>query len=199
VDIAVDGTLTPITGLEFLKDAGPASLAPGPVVIDVLASPAASNPDPVLTLDTSLVQGDSVTVLAVGSLSLDPGNPIETLVVREQTRAIATAAQVRIIHASVLAQDVDIYVAEGGTLPLSGDIADDVDPALADVPFKADTGYVALTPGVPYDIAVTAAGGKTPAIGPVTLTFDAGSIQTIVAHDGANLDPAGLGVLVLDY
>lgn len=199
VDIAVDGTVTGITGLEFLEDAGPASLEPGPVTIDVLASPAASNPTPAITVDTSLVQGDSVTVLAVGSLSLDPAFPIEGLIVPETTRSIVTEAQVRIIHASVLAQDVDIYVAPGGTLPLSGDIEDNVDPTFSDVPYKASTGYVALSPDTAYDIAITLAGSKTPAIGPVTLTFDAGSIQSVVAHDGQNLDPAGLGVLLLDF
>ena len=199
VDVAVDGTVA-ITGLEFLETTeDPASLAPGPVTFEVFASPAASNPDPVITAETSLVQGESATVLAVGSLSLDPENPIEAIIVPETTRAIATEALVRIIHASVIAQDVNIYVEDGGTLPLSGDIPNNVSPALSDVPFKAATDYLTFEPGRSYDIAITQATSQTPAIGPLTITFDAGSIQTIVAHDGVNLDPAGLNVLLLDY
>jgi hypothetical protein len=199
VDILVDGAPSGIVNLEFLGSAGPASLDPGAVTFDVLASPAAANPNPVISVDTSLVQGESATVLAVGSLSLDPTFPIEGLIVPETTRSIVTAAQVRIIHASVLAQDVDIYVKDGGTLPLSGDIDVSVAADISAVPFKEDTGYLALEPGKAYDIAVTLAGSKTPAIGPVTLTFDAGSIQSVVAHDGQNLDPAGISVLLLDY
>ncbi len=198
VDIAVNGTVA-ISELEFLETAGPASLAPGPVNFEVFASPAVSNPTPVISVDTSLVQGESATVLAVGSLSLDPANPIEAIIVPETTRAVITDALVRIIHASVIAQDVDIYIEEGNALPLSGDIPDNFSPTLSDVPFKAATGYQRFVPGQAYDIAITQADSRTPAIGPVTVTFEGGSIQSIVAHDGVNLDPAGLNVLLLDF
>jgi len=195
VDVLVNGN-PGIANLAFATAAGPVPLDPGPTTFDVVASPAMAGSMPVISAAPSLVQGGAVTVLAVGTLMADPGNPIEGLILTDETRRVATEARVRLVHASVLAQNVDIYVQPGNSLAPAGDIPDDIAPAFADVPFKADTGYVALAGGS-YDVAVVPAGSKTPAIGPLTVDFEASGIYTVVALDGPNFTTP-LGVLALD-
>lgn len=196
VDVLVNGNASGIAGLTFGNAAGPAPLVPGPTDFDVVASPAGPGSVPVISATANLVQGGGASVFAVGSLSVDPANPIEALLLADETRTVATEARVRIVHASVLAQDVDIYVLPGGSLAPASDIPADVSPSFAGVPFKADTGYIALADG-DYDIAVTPAGSRTPAIGPATLTFSAGDLLTLIALDGPNLTTP-LGVQILD-
>lgn len=135
-----------------------------------------------LTLDA----GERYTVLAVNVF-----NAIEPLVLTDERRSIATEAQVRIIHGSSSAGPVDIYVTAPGV-----DISDaGVTPTFANVPFKADTGYVALTGGT-YDVSVTPQGLKSPVAIFATLPAPAGSVQTVIARDGISGGP--LGVVLAD-
>jgi hypothetical protein len=76
-------------------------------------------------------------------------------------------AMVRVVHASPDAPNVDIWV--------------DGETVLTDVPFTAVSDYLALPAG-DYEIAVSATGDTTPVIGPVSLTFEAGTRTTIAAH-----------------
>ena len=76
-----------------------------------------------------------------------------------------------------------------GSLTAVDPVPADIAPTFAAVPFKADTGYVSLADG-PYDIAVTPAGMKDVAIGPLlSVPFSAGDLTTIVAIDELNLGP----------
>jgi hypothetical protein len=195
VDVLVNGN-PGIANLEFGKAAGPVPLEPGLTTFDVVASPAMAGSMPVISASPSLVQGGSATVFAVGTLTADPDNPIDGLLLPDVTRQVATEARVRIVHASVIAENVDIYVQPGNRLPPAGDIPGGIDPTFGNVPFKADTGYVPLN-GDTYDVAVTKAGSRTPAIGPLTVNFDDGGIYTVVALDGPNLT-IPLSVLALD-
>ncbi len=95
----------------------------------------------------------------------------------------------RLVHASTLAGNVDIYVTA------TADISS-ATPAFANVAFKAETGYVSLLPGN-YVVTVTPAGSKTAAIGPVALTLAGNKIYTAVARDGTNR-AAPLGLILLD-
>jgi hypothetical protein len=71
---------------------------------------------------------------------------------------------------------------------------------LEDVDFGGDTGYLSLEPGT-YDVSVTLADTKTVAIGPATVTLDAGGVYTAVARDpdvDVGNDPFGL-ILLDDF
>lgn len=76
-------------------------------------------------------------------------------------------AMVRVVHGSPDAPNVDVWV-NGETV-------------LTDVPFTAVSDYLSVPAG-DYEIAVSATGDTTPVIGPVTLTFEAGTATTIAAY-----------------
>ncbi|MGE0626070.1 MAG: DUF4397 domain-containing protein [Pseudomonadales bacterium] len=196
VDVLVNGANSGIT-VAFASSAGPVPLDAGTTNLGIGVSPFLAGDTPVFAADVDLIQGGAKTVLAVGTVAADPANPIEPLVLDDETRSVATEARVRIVHASVVAQTVDIYVLPEGTLTAVDPVPADVDPTFAAVPFKADTGYVALAEDA-YDIAVTPAGSKDAAIGPLlSVPFTAGTLTTIVAIDEVNLGPSP-SVLVLN-
>jgi hypothetical protein len=146
--------------------------------------------------------GTQTDVIAVGRLGGTEGT-IEELTVTladDDPRQIPLFAKVRIIHASVTAASldpdtVDIYVTAPGT-----DISDEsVAPTRADVPYLANTGYLAVAGGT-YDITVTLSGSRTPAIGPLEdVVLADGGIYTVIARDALPGDAAtDLGVILID-
>ena len=168
VDIVVDGGI-------FLAE------VPYPAVTDIQALPAgtynvavqpsiAPGTFPIGPVDLTLEAGTWYTVLAVDFL-----DNIEALILDDDARPLATSAKVRIVHASPTAQDVDIYVVAPET-----DIST-VDPTLTAVPFKANTGYIALPAG-DYEVTVTPTGTKTPAIFK-PISIEDGGVYTAIARD----------------
>lgn len=139
----------------------------------------------VINANLALARGVSYSVLAVNFLA-----DIEPLVLTDDRRSIATEARVRIVHGSPSAGPVDIYVAA----PLT-DI-NTINPTFANVPFKANTGYVGLTGGT-YEVSVTPAGSKTPVAIFATLPIANGDIFTVIARDNTG-GGAPLGLLVQD-
>ncbi|RUO37694.1 hypothetical protein CWE13_07025 [Aliidiomarina shirensis] len=133
--------------------------------------------------DTTVIEADlplenslQYSVLAVGELTEET---ITAAVIQDFNRRIATAAQVRIVHASPAAGPVDIYVT-------ATDDISEATPAFAGVDFNAEdiqfTGNVALTPGE-YFVTVTLADTKDAAIGPVMLDLAGGGLYTAIAVD----------------
>ena len=187
VDVLLDNVAA-ISNLAFPDVApavGYANVGEGPVNVKVV--PAGAQADAaVITADLDLMRGAQYTVLAVNSLSA-----IEPLVLADDNRGLATAAKLRVVHGSTLAGPVDVYaVAPGAGIGNST-------PALSNVPFKANSGYLQLAEGS-YDLIVTPAGNPSiQAIGPLTVSLQAGSVYTVVARDGAGLTTP-LGVTVLD-
>lgn len=140
----------------------------------------------------ALDAGVTYDVLAINTLAA-----LEPLILTDDYRRVATAAKVRIVHASTVAdglspQGVDIYVTAPGT-----DIAD-VDPTLEDVAFRANTGFLELAPG-DYEVTVTVADDKAPAIPTTPISIQGGNVYTAIARDP---DPAvlndGLGLILMD-
>ena len=169
VDVVVDGEI-------FLGN------VPYPAVTEIGALPAgtynvavqpsiAPGTFPIGPVDLALEAGTWYTVLAVDFL-----DNIEPLILTDDARPLATSAKVRIVHASPTAQDVDIYVVAPGT-----DI-NTVDPTLTAVPFKANTGYIALPEG-DYEVTVTPTGTKDAAIGPAAISIENGGVYTAIARD----------------
>jgi hypothetical protein len=76
-------------------------------------------------------------------------------------------AMVRVVHASPDAPNVDVWV--------------DGETVLTDVPFTAVSDYLSVPAGT-YSIAVSATGDTDPVIGPLDLTFEAGTATTIAAY-----------------
>ena len=156
-----------------------------PATYNVKVTDAATQSVVPINADLDLKAGARYTVLAVGPLAA-----LEPLIATDDPRPIATQAKVRIIHASPTAQNVDIYVTAPGTN------INTVSPTLAAVPFKANTGFLALAAGS-YDVTVTAAGTKNAAIGPATITVANGGVYTAVARDAAG-GGAPLGLILMD-
>jgi len=185
VDVIVNNdTANPaVTNLPFPEFTAYLSVPPGDYNFKVTAT---GNPGAVvIDQDASLSAGIASTVMAVNFL-----NSIEPLVLEDENRSVATEARVRIVHGSPSAEPVDIYVtAPGGDINL-------VDPNFANVPFKADTGYISLAGGT-YTITVTPTGTKTAAIGPANVTVENGVVYTAVARDNAG-GGLPLGLILMD-
>lgn len=184
VDVIVNDAIKLVEDLSFPDFTGYAAVAPDTYNVKVAA--AADNSVVVINADLNLEAGKFYSVLALGSLGQ---NTIEPLVLVDQPRRIATEARVRIVHGSTLAGPVDIYVTPTSNIA-------DATPAFSNVPFKAETGYVALNAGS-YVVTVTPAGSKTAAIGPVALSLEANKIYTAIARDGAGLT-GDVGLILMD-
>ncbi|MDF2179996.1 CHRD domain-containing protein [Aliiglaciecola sp. CAU 1673] len=180
VDVLINNAATPtapqLDGLAFPDDSGFLPVPAGTYLVDVVAD--ADNSLVVIDdAELTLNQGQIATVIAHNALS-----DIALAVLDDDARPLATAAKVRIVHASPSAGEVDIYVTA------DDDISDDT-PAFTAVPFSspvlATTGYVELAEGS-YYVTVTGTGSKEAAIGPLMLDFSAGQVATAIALDATD-------------
>ena len=172
-----------VPALAFPQVTGYLELVPGDINVKVV--PAGATTPVVIDADLSLEAATSYTVLAIGELAA-----IQARVLVDRVRPIATEAQLRIVHASALAGEVDLYLVAPGT-----DL-ESVEPNFTAVSLGGLTGYLSLAAG-DYDVAVTPTGDKTPAIGPATISLEAGKIYTAAARDevGGTLP---LGLILFD-
>jgi hypothetical protein len=183
VDVTANDADTPaIANLAFPEATGYLNLPAATYNFKV--TPNAAITPVVIDADLALANGSAYSVLAVGALA-----NIEALVLTDNNRSVATEAKVRLVHGSTLAGNVDIYVVAAGA-----DIAT-ASPAFANIPFKAETGYVSLAAGE-YDVIIAPTGTKTEAI-KASVALENGGVYTAIARDGAGLT-AALGVIGLD-
>ena len=180
--LANNGTTPAISNLAFPNATGYLNLPAATYNFKVV--PTGTLTPAVINADVPLVNSHEYTLLAVGALA-----NIEPLLLTDNNRVVATEAKVRLIHASTLASNVDIYVVAAGA-SIANATAN-----FSNIPFKASTGYVSLAAGN-YDVIITPTGTKTEAI-KATLTFANGKIYTAIARDGTNLTTP-LGVIGLD-
>ncbi|MFE8072429.1 DUF4397 domain-containing protein [Marinobacteraceae bacterium S3BR75-40.1] len=188
VDVYLNSALA-IEDLAFPNVApGADSYAPAPAGSNQVQVTAANTTADSAVIDATLTldNGQPYTVLAVNTLS-----NIEALVLEDNNRSIATEARLRVVHGSTNAGNVDVYLVEQG----AG--IGNSDPALTDVPFKANSGYLSVAAG-DYDIIVAPAGTGTAAIGPVSVSLAAGGVYTVVARDGNTDTGDTFGVITLD-
>jgi hypothetical protein len=176
VDVIANNALTLFNGVAFPDITGYAAVDAGTYLIDV----AVDSDNSIVAIDDAEItveSGKFYTAFAnsdLASIGLD--------LVVDMPRPIATAAKVRIFHASPDAGNVDIYVTA------DGDIAN-VEPAFAAVPFTTpmltETGYVELAAG-DYVVTVTGAGSKDAAIETGVLSLAVNKVYTAIAIDSAN-------------
>jgi len=162
-----------------------AYLAEAPGNYGISVTPASNAGDILISQPLNLAAGTLQTFYAVGTLA----SP-SVLLTQDDDRRIATEAKLRIIHGSPSAGPVDIYLTAVGVNIAS------VSPTYAAVRFGSDTGLQGFAAGA-YVLTVTAAGSKTPAIGPLTITLKDSGIYTAVARDAVG-GGTPLGLILLD-
>lgn len=191
VDILVNGVApiaAPLQGLAFKQNTGYVDLPVASYDFAVTPTGAASS----FVIDAqavSLAAGTRYSLFAVGQLLAGTDETIEPLLLVDSARSLATAAQLRVLHGAPTAPAVDVY------LTASSDISA-ATPALTAVPFKTDSGYLAIAAG-DYYVTITASGSKSPVIGPLPVTLTNGQTLTAAAlsDSGGGVDPA---LLILD-
>ena len=174
VDVIANNALTLFDGISFPDVTGYAAVDAGDYLIDV----AVDGDESSVVIDDAAISVESgmfYTAFAnsnVASIGLD--------FVTDVPRPIATAAKVRIFHASPDASTVDIYVTPDGDISSAT-------PAFAGVEFTSpnlsETGYVELAAG-DYVVTVTGAGSKDAAIETGVLSLEVNKVYTAIAIDG---------------
>ncbi len=170
VDVIIDDQDAPplVVGLTFPNFTG--LVETPPATYNVKVSPTGTGAGgAVIDADLPLDAGQRYDIIAQNN----PG--ITALVANDDPRPLATAAKVRLIHASPTAGTVDIWVtAPGPDLTTTA-------PTLVGIPVGANTGYLELAPG-DYEVNIAPTTTTTAAI-TVQLTVAAGDILTAIAKD----------------
>ena len=126
--------------------------------------------------ELTLVQTDSYTVIAAGSLANDA---LEAIITEDARRNIATAAIVRVVHGAYAAVDipVDVYLTSDGVIA-------DAEPVIAGLAYGEATPQLQATPS-DYWVTVTAAGDKSFVAfdSGGTLALDGDVNYTVIARD----------------
>ncbi|QOL25826.1 DUF4397 domain-containing protein [Thalassotalea sp. LPB0316] len=183
VDIFVDDTkVDSLSNAPFGGVTGYAALPEGTYTVDARLT--SDNSVTGITDDLMVMNNNKYTVNAVGTLDAMDSADLEYYVLTDNVRAVATESKVRITHAHPSVGNVDIYVTADGMI-------DDVEPAFSDVPFKATTDFVTLSPGE-YNVKVTATGTKTVAIDTGMLDLMGGKVYSATAVDAPMATPANL-------
>jgi hypothetical protein len=174
VDVVANNALTLFDGISYPDVTSYVAVDAGDYTIDV----AVDGSEETVAIDDAAISVESgmfYTAFANSDLAT-----IGLDFVVDVPRSIATAAKVRIFHASPDASAVDIYVTADGDITAAT-------PAFAGVtfttPMLSETGYVELAAG-DYVVTVTGAGSKDAAIETGILSLEVNKVYTAIAIDG---------------
>ncbi|MFB0949874.1 MAG: DUF4397 domain-containing protein, partial [Halioglobus sp.] len=177
VDILVNGSIA-IEDLTF-PNATQYDQLEAPADTYTVAVAAAADPSiQRIVEELTLVQTESYTVIAAGSLANDA---LEAIITEDARRNIATAAIVRVVHGAYAAVDipVDIYLTGDGVIA-------NAEPVIAALAYGDYTAQLQATPS-DYWVTVTAAGDKSVVAydSGGTLALDGDVNYTVIARDPA--------------
>jgi hypothetical protein len=196
VDVALDGNFSPpaFENVPFPSVTDFAEVPAGTYDIDIATT---GNTASALGADAvELAAGERYTGYAVGLLGGSPS--LELIFSEDDIRSVATEARLRVIHAAsqVPTTDgaVDIYLTPEGTQ--AADLAT-IDPTIEDFLYKDISAFLSVAPAT-YEVFVTPADTNMAAIGPVTVTLDAGDVTTAIAHDDENDVGGSFALLPVD-
>ena len=190
VDVYLNDAATDITSFT-LGSVAPStttyltSLPAGDANVKVIAAGNTDLSQSAINVTLPLSAAVSYTAIAVGN-GVD--KDLKLLALTDQRRSIATQASVRLVHAATLAEEVDIYLLQQGAA------IGNTEPALQDVPYEAETGFLALSPG-DYDLLVTPANTATEALR-ASISLTGGGIYTGIVRDNDSQD--GVTAILLD-
>jgi hypothetical protein len=200
VDLLADVNATPenealplVRNVAYTQFCDLAVPAPGDYTVSVVAN--ADNSIVAHTIPVNVMQGDEAIAIVSGFLGEGLTPAITDITLPGNTRSVATETKLRITHGSPSTPAVDLYLV-ADTTDING-----VDPNFANVPFGADTTQLSIPAGI-YDVYVTVAGSKDPAIEVQDIEFVGGEVLDVIARDAdANADPVEEGpqLTIVDY
>lgn len=166
VDVLVDDQSV-LTGVAYKGFSGFLGVAAGTRNIKVNAAGTSTT---VIDADLPLTKDSAYTVIATDLVAA-----ITPLVLTDDLSDPAAGNfKLRLVHGAPNVGLVDIYITAPGA-----DISA-VTPDLAGVPFQGASGYIEAPAGQ-YQVRITPAGSKTPALDTGALTLAAGQIRTAIA------------------
>lgn len=169
VDIIVDGK-TALRGVGYLDASDYLEVAEGEHEISIVPSGGTAA---VLTTTVELGDGDFYTAVAVGYVAAE-GEDFDVLLLTDDATPDDDSFAARVVHAAPSVPEVDVYVVPGGTE------LEDATPVLVGVAFGDVSDYLPVEAG-DYDVAVTLSDETEAAIGPVSISPEAGQALTFIA------------------
>lgn len=160
------------TGVNFKAVSSYAEV--GAATYDVSVDAGQDDSNDILLDAAALAAGTSYTAIALGAAG---SANLELTPYADDRRSVATAAKVRIIHASDAAGAVDLYATSTAITDYTG-----LTPLFEDVALKGTTGYLELDPGT-YHFTAALANTTTTGLASGAVTLEAGDIITIIAAD----------------
>lgn len=189
VDIIANNTLELFDNIEFSAVSDYANVSADDYLIDVAV---ASNNATIAIDDApiTLEVGKFYTAIANNNLA-----NIDLDLILDTPRRIATAAQVRIFHASSQTPSIDIYVTSDGEIADVNPLATDISYMTGDL---SQTGYM-LLPAGDYVFTVTPANSKTIAIETELLNLEVNKIYTAFAVNGETIGASPILIFADDF
>jgi hypothetical protein len=167
--------------------------SPDAPIINIAIDVAVASNNATIAIDDApitLEVGKFYTAIANNNLA-----NIDLDLILDTPRRIATAAQVRIFHASSQTPSIDIYVTSDGEIADVNPLATDISYMTGDL---SQTGYM-LLPAGDYVFTVTPANSKTFAIETELLNLEVNKIYTAFAVNGETIGASPILIFADDF